>query len=94
MSRAVIQQALDALENHAGNYKLSSKECDKHNAAIAALRAELAKPDPVTVEREACAYVADWCQEIMIATGASDDCADTARMIAASIRSRSDNDNP
>jgi hypothetical protein len=48
MSRAVMQQALDALENHAGNYKLSNEGCDKHGRACESLRAELAKPEPTT----------------------------------------------
>lgn len=40
--KEVMQQALDALENHSGNYKLSSKECDVHNAAVEALVSAIA----------------------------------------------------
>jgi hypothetical protein len=50
--RAVMQMALDALENHAGNYKLSDEGCDKHERACDSLRAELKKPDLVTTAEE------------------------------------------
>jgi hypothetical protein len=39
----VMQMALAALENHAGNYKLSDKGLDKHERACDSLRAELNK---------------------------------------------------
>lgn len=42
--KEVMQLALDALENHTGNYKLSGKECDSHDAAVEALRSALAAP--------------------------------------------------
>lgn len=38
---ALIRQLVDALENHAGNYKLTQLECQPHNAAVAAGRARL-----------------------------------------------------
>lgn len=44
--RAVMQQALEALENHPGNYKLSKAECVKHQAVVDALSAALAAPQP------------------------------------------------
>jgi hypothetical protein len=47
--REVMQMALDALENHAGNYKLSDEGCDKHERACDSLRAELNKPVRVIV---------------------------------------------
>lgn len=37
------RQALEALENHPGNYKLSKAECVKYNAVEAALREALAE---------------------------------------------------
>ena len=45
MTRALLQQALDALENHGGNYKLNFSECKALCVLIEALRAELAKPE-------------------------------------------------
>lgn len=36
-----MKQALEALENHDGNYKLSSGQAVKHNAAIDALTAAI-----------------------------------------------------
>lgn len=49
------RQALEALENHPGNYKLSKAECVKYNAVEAALREALAEqqaaePNAVLVE--------------------------------------------
>jgi hypothetical protein len=46
----VMKQALEALENHSGNYKLSKIECVHHNAAVETLRqaieqAEKQEPD-------------------------------------------------
>ena len=38
-----MKLALEALENHSGNYKLSKSECVTHNAAIDALREALAE---------------------------------------------------
>ena len=42
--REVIKMLVEALENHAGNYKLSKTECAPINAALAAARA-LPKPE-------------------------------------------------
>ena len=39
--RNAMKLALEALENHSGNYKLSKSECVTHNAAIDALREAL-----------------------------------------------------
>ena len=38
MSIETMQLALEALEDHSGNYKLSKTECVRHNAAVKALR--------------------------------------------------------
>ena len=50
--REVMQMALDALENRAGNHKLSDEGCDKNKRACDSLRAELNKPDLVTTAEE------------------------------------------
>ena len=47
-----MRQALEALENHSGNYKLNDAECDKHSAAVDALRQAIeqaGKAEPVLV---------------------------------------------
>ena len=38
MSIEAMKLALEALENHSGNYKLSKTECVRHSAAVTALR--------------------------------------------------------
>ena len=43
--RKAAEMALEALENHSGNYKLSKTECVHHNAAVEALRQALAQPE-------------------------------------------------
>lgn len=101
MSRTVMQQALDALDQ---SRKAASAE---HvgmitEDAIEALRAELAKPDPVAVEREECARLADGIANLREAARnispefnvkfASGCAMDTARMIAVSIRLRAISD--
>ena len=56
-ARGVIEQLVDALENHDGNYKLSDKCSGKVDAALTAGRAALApqasEPSPASGEREA-----------------------------------------
>ena len=47
-----MRQALEALENHSGNYKLNDAECDKHSDAVDALRQAIeqaGKAEPVLV---------------------------------------------
>ena len=44
MSKEIMQQALDALDNHSGNYLLTPTECDVHEAAINALSKAIAQP--------------------------------------------------
>lgn len=43
--KEAMKQALDALENHAGNYKLDDAGCDRHEKAIKALEEALAKQE-------------------------------------------------
>ena len=38
---AAQRKALEALENHAGNYKLNDAQCDHQNAAITAIQEQL-----------------------------------------------------
>ena len=43
-----LKLALDALENHEGNYKLNDAGCDRHDKAITAIKQALAaQPTPV-----------------------------------------------
>jgi hypothetical protein len=44
MTKEVMQQALEALENHEGNYKLGNAGCDRQEAAITAIKEALAQP--------------------------------------------------
>jgi hypothetical protein len=44
MEREALKLALDALENHCGNYKLDDAGCDRHDKAIIAIQAALAQP--------------------------------------------------
>ena len=44
MEREALKLALDALENHCGNYKLDDAGCDRHDKAITAIKAALAQP--------------------------------------------------
>ena len=39
-----MQQALEALENHEGNYKLGRAGCERQEAAITAIKEALAQP--------------------------------------------------
>ena len=43
MTKEIMQQALDALDNHSGNYMLTPTECDVHEAAINALSEAIAQ---------------------------------------------------
>jgi hypothetical protein len=53
MEREALKLALDALENHCGNYKLDDAGCDRHDKAITAIQAALAQsaqePDALTI---------------------------------------------
>jgi hypothetical protein len=49
MSREIMQLALDALDNHNGNYALTKQECADINKVCDNLRQELAKPEPIYV---------------------------------------------
>ena len=44
MEREALKLALEALENHEGNYKLGNAGCDRHDKAITAIKAALAQP--------------------------------------------------
>ena len=50
IEKTTVEQVLEALENHSGNYKLSKSECVTHNAAIDALREALAEQEQEQVE--------------------------------------------
>tara|TARA_R110000868_G_C10581452_1_gene738661 strand:+ start:115 stop:399 length:285 start_codon:yes stop_codon:yes gene_type:complete len=43
--RDIMQQALDALVEHEGNYKLGNAGCDRHIKATTALNERLAQPE-------------------------------------------------
>ena len=45
MSKEIMQQALDALDNHNGNYKLTVAECKAINKVCDNLRQALAQPE-------------------------------------------------
>ena len=49
--RKVLEQALEALENHAGNYKLNDVQCDHQNAAITAIQEQLKMKQQTDVNR-------------------------------------------
>ena len=61
--REVLKLALEALENHSGNYKLSKTESVLHSNAVGALRQALKQPSDidaaVRAENESCAKVCD-----------------------------------
>ncbi len=76
-----LKQALSALENHGGNYKLTDKECDRQESSINALRAAIASEEarsltPSTVD--AVAYVryrngvVDYDADVVISNTAGD----------------------
>ena len=44
MTKEVMQQALEALENHEGNYKLGRAGCERQEAVITAIKEALAQP--------------------------------------------------
>jgi hypothetical protein len=55
----VLKQALDALENHCGNYKLDDAGCDRHDKAITAINQaikELESQEPVAHQK--------WCASL------------------------------
>jgi hypothetical protein len=42
--REALKLALEALENHCGNYKLDDAGCERWNKAVAAIKEALAQP--------------------------------------------------
>jgi len=52
MTREVMQQALEALENHEGNYKLGNAGCDRQEAAITAIKEALAQSEQEEQQQE------------------------------------------
>jgi len=56
MEREALKLALDALENHCGNYKLDDAGCDRHDKAITAIKAALAQPEQEPVARVSGTY--------------------------------------
>lgn len=63
VDKALIERALDALENHHGNYKLSQAACKKQEAVEGALRAALAEPVVETTYTSTQATVCAACGE-------------------------------
>lgn len=65
MTRAVMQQALEALEEHEGNYKLGKSGCERQEKAITALRKALAQPvqEPMRVYVENFAAMGGWVKD-------------------------------
>ena len=63
--REIMKLALEALENHSGNYKLSKAECVKHEIVITAIKEALAQPEqkPVAWESLLGAVARGWCYE-------------------------------
>ena len=58
-----LDLALEALENHEGNYKLSDAGCDRHNKAITACQQALAaaqRPWVGLTDEERGKVYADW----------------------------------
>ena len=56
-----LKMALEALENHSGNYKLSKAECAKHEIIIAAIKEALAQPkeqEPVAWISQSAGFIA------------------------------------
>jgi hypothetical protein len=49
IEKAKLEQWLEALENHEGNYKLGDAGCDRHDKAITSIKAALAQPAQETV---------------------------------------------
>ena len=71
-----MKLALEALENHSGNYKLSKSECVTHNAAIDALREALAKQpaqqEPVALKWQQAPIRTAWGDDMVVASVAID----------------------
>ena len=63
--KEALKLALEALENHSGNYKLSKAECVKHEIVITAIKEALAQPEqkPVAWESLLGAVARGWCYE-------------------------------
>ena len=45
MTKEALKLALEALENHCGNYKLDDAGCERWNKAVAAINDALAQPE-------------------------------------------------
>jgi hypothetical protein len=45
MTKEALKLALEALENHCGNYKLDDAGCERWNKAVAAINVALAQPE-------------------------------------------------
>ena len=58
--KEALKLALEALENHCGNYKLDDAGCERWNKAVAAIKEALAQPEQrpwvglTDEQREAC----------------------------------------
>jgi hypothetical protein len=64
-----LKLALDALENHCGNYKLDDAGCERWNKAVAAIKEALAQP-PLPVQEPQYEFLiddlADWKQYVEV----------------------------
>ena len=56
--KEALKLALEALENHSGNYKLSDAECVKHDSAITAIKEALAQDSKRPIESDYISQVA------------------------------------
>ena len=72
MTREVMQQALEALENHEGNYKLENAGCDRQEAAITAIKEALAQSEQEEQQQQENPSLIEWKEkgeEIMAQAG-------------------------
>jgi hypothetical protein len=51
IERAKLEQVLEALENHEGNYKLGKAGAERNEAAITTTKEALAQPAPVQIQK-------------------------------------------
>ena len=58
--RKAAQMALEALENHEGNYKLGRAGCERQEAAITAIKEALAQPPLPVQEPPQYSFKAHW----------------------------------
>lgn len=56
--KEALKLALEALENHSGNYKLSDAECVKHDSAITAIKEALVQDSKRPIESDYISQVA------------------------------------